>query len=555
MLAVVLLLVWPIVSGPTIVHPDEAVYGAQARNIAHGSWFSSRPAPDLDPDAVHEPLFSEIAHGDQVIPYARHITYPLLLVPGWILAGRAGMILISIIALWGAAVMSGLIARMISTQLGTWSLWSIGFGSPLVFYGYTTIGHTIGAALFGVTFCGVSSAIRDSRYRHLLYALPAAVLTVMIRSEGLVVIGSLGATICVLACGIPSLRRFRWPEILIGLAVGSTAILAYMLDNRLVRIVTGEVNIRVDPTKLVLGKDAGPMSAAWSSLFRPWHGTGIDAVPWPLLTSVSLLIAAIAWRLSSRRPLLPLSLLAMGLVSGVSQALGAPRLITGLFVALPTLLPGLLLISRIDYRSPVVKRVIISSALSFTLLIVSIYESGGASEWGGRFFQILLPIVVPVSLLGWSNLLSKFEKPIRRYVIVCLLTISLAMSVSALRINHAMYVNYKGFRSAVLAAALKTSDSASRPLVLVGTQDGSSRYFWDDLNQVDVLTAAAPPNLLYLIQQASKSRGRVVVVSPYSPELFDSGFGPGLKELGWSVIQTPSNVGIAYLYVLGPSGS
>ena len=91
LLAVVLLLVWPIVSGPTIVHPDEAVYGAQARNIAYGSWFSSRPAPDLDPDAVHEPLFSEIAHGDQVIPYARHITYPLLLVPGWILAGRAGI--------------------------------------------------------------------------------------------------------------------------------------------------------------------------------------------------------------------------------------------------------------------------------------------------------------------------------------------------------------------------------------------------------------------------------------------------------------------------------
>ncbi|MCZ7631297.1 MAG: hypothetical protein M5U19_20605 [Microthrixaceae bacterium] len=141
---------------------------------------------DVDDDGGYSRLLPESITGDREIPYARHAAYPLVITPGFWLGDYAGTLVMSLMGLWGAAVSGAFIARRLDHRLAIPTLWLVGVGSPLLFYGYVTMGHSLAAAAAGTAFLGVSRWLDDRAWSGLAIGVPALMLTVLLRSEGTV---------------------------------------------------------------------------------------------------------------------------------------------------------------------------------------------------------------------------------------------------------------------------------------------------------------------------------------------------------------------------------
>ena len=66
-----------------------------------------------------------------------------------------------------------------------------------------------------------------------------------------------------------------------------------------------------------------------------------------------------------------------------------------------SLLPaGLVLVRRGTFASPAARLATSTAALFALAVLATQYPVGGSMEWGGRFFHVGLPLVVPVLLLA-----------------------------------------------------------------------------------------------------------------------------------------------------------
>ncbi|MCZ7631299.1 MAG: hypothetical protein M5U19_20615 [Microthrixaceae bacterium] len=72
-------------------------------------------------------------------------------------------------------------------------------------------------------------------------------------------------------------------------------------------------------------------------------------------------------------------------------------------------------------------------------LVATLYSNGGAAEWGGRFFHLLIPVITPAAVLGLQRGVRGFPDPPDRVLtqrlvaIACTLVVTAALSVSGLR--------------------------------------------------------------------------------------------------------------------------
>ena len=67
------------------------------------------------------------------------------------------------------------------------------------------------------------------------------------------------------------------------------------------------------------------------------------------------------------------------------------------------------------------------------------YREGGSAEWGGRYFAVLLPLVVPVAVAGLAAARDRLDPAVARQLGVTLLVGSLAMStlgILSMRASH-----------------------------------------------------------------------------------------------------------------------
>jgi hypothetical protein len=539
-LAAVLLMILVIMRPSSISAVDEGLYLAQTDALTEGSWSIPLQTADVDPEGILHPLLPEVVLGDRVIPYARHSTYPLLLTPLYWIGGYTGTLVLSILGTWGAAVSAAFISRRIKPQYTLWTLWLIGVGSPLLFDAYLTMAHSLIAAAAGVAFLGITRAVDDRRWIALSYGIPALVLTVLLRSEGVVFGIGLGVAIGVMALGPPRSKRLDPPAVALAVGVGIISAATYFVDTRLDHMITGVDGYGINAVRIATRSSADPITGSWASLFRPFGGSWVEAGISVPLGAMAVILAALSLRLVPRRTLLPLGFCIGAAAAAMGVLINQPGLVTGLFAALPVLVAGLIWLNRSDMNQPLVPRALMTAGIAAAATIATIYAEGGATEWGGRFFHILLPILVPLTVLGLDNARQKLTRREAVLAVSCIAVFTLSMSVSALRWQAETRREIENFTDATIEYTSQVSEGRPPLVLLAGLDaDGSARVFWDSPDDFELLPTAGIANLgPILMTVEAAGRSRVIIVSNVSPDELEFVLDGTLDRLGWRILDT-----------------
>jgi hypothetical protein len=116
------------------------------------------------------------------------------------------------------------------------------------------------------------------------------------------------------------------------------------------------------------------------------------------------------------------------------------------------------------------------------------YASGGSGEWGGRYFALGLPLVVPVILLALRNLAASFDRTTVRIATaaLCLLTASLSvLAVMTLRDQHD---ETDAMAAAVDATARSHPAADGGPPVVLSSDGAAARFAFPVVDRTRWLT-------------------------------------------------------------------
>lgn len=550
LLLVALLALIPLIDNGEAAVPDEGVYLAQASNLRDGSWSSLRPAPEVDPDGVFDPVNDGGIDEDRVTPYTKHPLYPLLLVPGVALGGTAGALTLSALGTWAAAVGGALIARRLSPAYGPWSLWLIGIGSPLLFDAYIAVAHSIAAACAAFAFLGASRAVDDRRWIHLIYALPATAALVALRGEGLVFCGALAAVVGLRSLGWPPLRRIDWSGVVVSVSLGATGLLTVVAESWAVGLINPADGVTTPIARLP--SDAiGPLDGIWASLLRPFAGSWADAQPYLPLAVLGLTLAALVLRFFPSQKLFVLVALVGSATASVGLVFTSRSLITGLIPVFPLLFVGLISLRRRDFANKLVARATSVSAVTAVAIIATNYSVGGAAEWGGRFFHILLPVLAPIIVRGCDNARCYLSNAEAWIAGVCIFIITASISFAAI----ATLQDARRYVHDLRASAVTYARAQDLDLLVLSKlrPDGSGRFFWSSSTDPDVLTSYDLRNLHRVLRSAQDAGyERIGIVTDINPLLFSTTLDKTLDAQGWKVLDTDiSPLGVVGLVTVG----
>lgn len=556
-LAVVLVALVPIVTNGHGLMSDEGVYLAQARELSHGSWSAERTHRDIDPGGAFTPVTDGGVVGDRVVHYVKHPAFPLVLTPAYRLAGTTGAVLVSVFGAWCAALVAAFIARRIRPEHGPWALWLAGIGSPLLFDAYIVVAHTLAAACAGLAFLGVSRALDGRDWRHLLYALPAVGGVVLMRSEGLIFAAALGATAALMSLGWPPSRTVRWRATAVGAGVLVVGGVSYLAEKAAVGAIMGS-EVSRSPLSSLNSASMDPLSGAWASLLRPFYG-GWESVTLLLpLVVLGVWVAAVALRILPARPLLPLVALLAAAFAALGLWFWPPGLVTGLLATSPLIVPGLIWLRRRDVARPLVARGLVVVGGSAVGVLLVNYRVGGAAEWGGRFFHLMLPLLVPIVVLGVDNARQVLSRRQSWVAGACVIAITASIAgcvVTTLVEMRRVVADFVDGTVAAVHAFEKDEPSGDRLVVapVMLQNDGVDRYFWD---QDVVLLASTPIRGLGILLDSMEAAGRdrLVITTNVDPMRLSVLLTPRLRDRGWHVADaasTPGGAGAVYLLEKG----
>lgn len=556
-LAALLLILLPIIDNGYVAFPDEGVYSLQAQNLADGSWSSPRPAPDVDAEGLFDAIGPTAVIGDESIPYGRHPLYPLLLGGAYWIGGATALLVVSVGGTLMAAVAAGLLARRLNRRFAIPALWLTGVGSPLLFSAYLVMGHSLAAGLCGLMILALTRALDDDRLWPLPLGLIAAALLVNVRSEGVLIVAAAGAAIGLMALPIPRRRPVDWRSGLIAASLLATGLLAFLMDTWASRRVLQLSDFGSAPLENVLSERTGPLDAAWISLFRPWH-TDLQAQVPNLLVLLCLALGLIALRVVPNRPVLPLGLFGLAAVSAMWALFSEPGLISGLFAAFPIAVAALIFFKRPPKDQPLVARLALTLVLSLALIMLAIYGDGGATQWGGRFFNVLIPLLVPLVILGLFNARQQLSHREALFAGSCLMVVTLSMGTLSLRANS----DARHFMESLVVGsldALPTTGTGTTPLLITAQigSDGTARAFWTEREEVEVLRSGDIRNTFVLVNDAALAgRESAFVLSGLDPERLQFFEQDRLDESGWSQQGAVALDGNGYFLVeYGPDDS
>jgi hypothetical protein len=504
-LAVVLLALTPWLGTSRLFSADEGALVAQAHQLSSGrGWYVDHPRPDLDDDGRFFPIhLSQIdVEGDRGAPFAKHPLYPVLLAPLDALGGKTAMVLVSLAGTLAAALVAALLARRLRPGLERPTLWVVGLASPLFLDGYVLVAHTIGAALAGLA---VLLAIEDHRnWRRVAGIVVVLALAVAFRSEALLFGLALAA-----ACGVLAWwRRYRslvWPALaaLVGTIAGKA------LDQALGALVCSAY-ATVNPTagsSNFLGDRVFGAVVTW--LLPSYDGLGLDDAL--LVGALVLGVATVV--VARRRPEdgAGIRLLALlGAACAVGRVLVPATAVPGLLVAFPLLAVGLAAVGRPQLQSRTASVALVTCVIFAVAVLGTQYRSGGSGEWGGRYFALALPVIVPVVLAALADLGRRLDEATRRVTVGALLVASLAMTITA---GDALYRHQwtsQGVVDAVEAAVAATPDA-----VVVATDGTTGRFGWRHVLAGEEWLLAGDDGDLAAVGEGLAAEGRPIVLSTF----------------------------------------
>lgn len=531
---------------PAVV--DEAVYSYQAANLANGSWASPRPLPTVDTDGLYSAIGSSIIQGRQWIPYSRQPFYPIVLAPLARLGGPGPLLLLSILGTWIAAVTSAGIARRFDPIASLVTLWFVGIGTPLLFDAYIIVAHSLAAGMAGLSAYALlrawgqlesrpSDFNRRSTSMWTLVAAFSAIVLVLVRSEGALFAGSIAASGTLFGIHLDDRRiRADWVRLLPAMIVGLASIAAYILNDKWANLVSGGTGGGASS----FDRATDPLVQAWASVLRPWGLDNRLASAAMTLMITCTLLAAITFRLFRSRPLISVLFLCAAAAAGIARHIEPVDVITGFLPAAPVMLFGLLLLGRTEFDRLSIRFLLGSSILTAGGILWFAYGAGGATEWGGRFYHVLIPLIAPVSIVCMRRRFADLAPALRITSISALAVLTLSISALSLRTIAVL----RAFnRDIVQQTVMLTPKSADRPIIAVApvNPNGLSRAFWKEVRDgypvVNGVNLAVLAKLLPLA--AANGHSKILVVTDTSPRNVETVLTHALRRLDsdqrWSV--------------------
>ena len=505
---------------------DEGAAISQARLLRDdGSWYYQYPLEWMQDSTSARPLLRADAGSRGIAPYAKHPTYPMLL---WLVgAGTVGGLALSVAGTVTAAVMASLLVRRFSHDrtAAIASLWLTGLATPLLFDAGLLLAHTLAAAAFGASAVLGLAALGATRRRWawLAGAVLAALAVSMLRSEGVLAVAGL-------AVGVVLVVRSRWSVVVAGGLAGAAAS-AVLLDRWLQRLIVGVPGV-VPGNTLTTG-----LRGRWDGFYVTWLSTsstqrGSSGV----MLWIALVAIAVAAVLRRRGRIGAVAFGSVAVLSAAAYVLQfvvqSDVLIPGLLVTAPVLW-GLAWFLDASHATRDWWVALAGCGIGGTAILATQYSIGGGVEWGGRYFAVLLPVVVAVVVSGSLGAIRRYlpPGPWRSAVVASatVATVVLAMiALTTLRQGH----QWAGQLSRGVAAAAATAGVAptvERPVVLTSNRL-LPQLLYDDVDRYAWVAADATDLPGFADQLARAGVDTAVLVVPTGSDLPVS-----LSAAGWTV--------------------
>ena len=421
---------------------DEAAALVQARQLEAGAgWYYRYPLASIDSEDAARPFVRADAGTKGVAPYAKHPLYPVVLAGAIRVGGDAAVAALSLVAAVAAAVVAALLTRRLDPRLDRVALWLVGIGSPLLFDSYLVLAHGLSAAVAGVAMLAAVVALGPTtssarRWVVLPAALVALAVAAMLRTEAVFLGPSLAIAVAVLMMAKRVPRARGLALVVVGLS-GATA--GWLVDHVVARAIVGTAYAGV-PNVAPSSWIAGRIQAVQTTWFAPSQTVGGAG---DLLLVVGLLlltVGAVLIRRGDRRQGLLIGLLVVAVACYAGRAIvGPPGAIPGLALAFPAGWFLLWLVGRRvleGVRLPMMAGVAVLSCVG---VLLTEYAIGGGIEWGGRYFAFILPVIVPVLLLGAVAAIERQRPDVRTAVFGSLTVITLVvafLAVQSVRHTH-----------------------------------------------------------------------------------------------------------------------
>jgi hypothetical protein len=453
-------------------HADEGAALSQAELLAGGEgWSTSHPLPAADPEGHAFPIGNSTQRSgtNEFVPFSKHPVYPVVLAPLVDALGVVGGPLLSVLGTVAAALATALLARRLDPALARPALWFLGLATPLWFDSFLTIAHTLGAA--AVAFGVLLSTRRDPRAVNVVGGAACFLAAVLLRNEA-ILLGVALAGVLVVASSVR-----REPRSLVaGGAVFAATAAGYVLDARLASLTLG--GDAVEPFRIDQGGSfvADRLSGFAFTVLAPSDRTATGL----LLSTLGLVFVLAAVTVVRRRPEDGNGVLVF---LGGAVAVEALRFVVepdahvpGLLFAAPLLVGGLALVDRATAVRRDVAIPLATSALFFLAVLATQYSNGGGGGWGGRYFAIALPLVVPVALLAAQRAgrrVPASTRPAAVGLAIAIAAVLVAAQSSSLLVDHRLTERLEATVDAA-ASAGSPGDGDARPVV-VSTKRGLGR--------------------------------------------------------------------------------
>jgi len=206
---------------------------------------------------------------------------------------------------------------------------------------------------------------------------------------------------------------------------------------------------------------------------------------------------------------------------------------------------GLLLLRRDSLRDPALAVLLTISVVTAGWLCFLIYADGGATQWGGRFFHLLVPLLAPVVAVAGVRSLGGVRPSHRRLALIAIGVVALAIGAMGIRTAILYREIHRDTRlAAERRLPRRPSGISDRSLLVVAPPkaDGFSRMFWRDEPNFTTISSSIPSVFHQIRQLRADGLREAYVLTTGDVRLMEFGGRYDLEALGWkrlSAYQVP----------------
>ena len=114
-------------------------------------------------------------------------------------------------------------------------------------------------------------------------------------------------------------------------------------------------------------------------------------------------------------------------------------------------------------------------------MLATQYRKGGSGEWGGRYFAIGLPLIVPVAVVALHRTARGLDRELRRIVVGAFVALSAVLCITAMiTLRHYHELTDRVITNLVTTAA-GTDPGDGGPPVVVSTLAAVPRLGWREV--------------------------------------------------------------------------